>query len=224
MKIHRFFVEESIDGDAVNIVNPDAIHQMNKVLRFEVGDTLVLIDNKGLSRMANIEKISKEAVSCTLGEDVHSWKPKREIILCASIIKKDKFEWVIEKATELGVSRIVPVISEHTEKTNVDIRRANIILKEASEQSERLTIPTIDEPVSLEDALKNIEGKKVVLDIVADAGGVMSDAKVFFVGPEGGWGEKDKKLFQEYGVTLLSLGENVLRAETASVALLAKLM
>jgi len=224
MKLHRLFINNILDGFEVSITEENYVHQVIKVLRLKIGDVLVLLDNAGHSRKAVIEKAAKQSISCSLGEAVPSWKPKKEITLCPSIIKKDKMEWLVQKATELGVSRITPIISERTEKTGCDMRRLLAIAREASEQSERLTLPIIDEPISLDDALKNLDGKKVALDIVAKKGEEIFDADVFFVGPEGGWGEEDKKLFEKYNVSRLSLGENVLRAETASVALLSKIM
>jgi 16S rRNA (uracil1498-N3)-methyltransferase len=153
---------------------------------------------------------------------------KNEVILFASLIKKDKFEWVLEKCTELGVSKFVPIISERSEKKDLNIERMRKIIKEASEQSERGFMPEICEPIELEEALADIEYKAIALHLSGESFDD-ENLKIFsklglFVGPEGGWGEKDIKLFKNKNVPLVTLGTQVLRAETASMVVCSKVL
>ena len=153
---------------------------------------------------------------------------KNEVILFASLIKKDKFEWVLEKCTELGVSKFIPIISERSEKKGLNIERARKIIKEASEQSERGLMPEICEPISLEDVLVDLNCEAIALHLSGerfDSSKLNNISKLgLFVGPEGGWGENDIELFKKSNVELITLGSQVLRAETASVAACAKLL
>ena len=146
----------------------------------------------------------------------------------ASLIKKDKFEWVLEKCTELGVSHFVPVISERSEKKDLNIERAEKILKEASEQSERGILPTICEPLSLREALENTDFPVFAFNLDGEKSD-FEKIKTFervgiLIGPEGGWGKKDSEIFKEKNILCVTLGLQVLRAETASVAVASKIL
>ena len=230
MKIQRFFVNKKIEpGVGFVIDDKDQTEQIRRVFRKKVGDTIGLLDNSGLGYEAKIVDFGKNVIACEVGDEkINTYIPKKEIWLCVSIIKKDKFEWVVEKATELGVSHIVPVISERTEKTNLNIERLNKIAKEASEQSERGVLPTIYEPVELSNCLGTLPENKIVLEIGSNKEVSELEVKTgpltVFIGPEGGWGEKDLKFFEDNKIEKVSLGEQVLRAETASVAALSLLL
>lgn len=234
MKTHRFFVEQLLEGkDEIRITEQAIIHQMRDVLRLRVGDPVILLDGTGIEYHGRVKILIKKE-SIISKEKIKSFSnnskiSKIKVHLFASLIKKDKFEWVLQKATEIGVSRITPVISSRTEKQKLNMERADKIVREASEQSERLDIPFLDEPVDLYDAIqvaKRDANKNILIALDMDA--PLIDVKkiredggnVFvFIGPEGGWDEKDKRMFQQEKVCFMSLGESVLRAETASVAI-----
>lgn len=243
MKTHRFFVEQLLEGkDEIRITEQAIIHQMRDVLRLRVGDPVILLDGTGIEYHGRVKILIKKE-SIISKEKIKSFSnnskiSKIKVHLFASLIKKDKFEWVLQKATEIGVSRITPVISSRTEKQKLNMERADKIVREASEQSERLDIPFLDEPVDLYDAIqvaKSVSGKNskegdanknilIALDMDApliDVKKIREDGgNVFvFIGPEGGWDEKDKRMFQQEKVCFMSLGESVLRAETASVSI-----
>lgn len=227
MKTHRFFVEQLLEGkDEIRITEQAIIHQMRDVLRLRVGDPVILLDGTGIEYHGRVKILIKKE-SIISKEKIKSFSNKNKINkirvhLFASLIKKDKFEWVLQKATEIGVSRITPFISSRTEKQKIDMNRADRIIKEASEQSERIDIPFLDEPIYLAEALKVAEGTPIILDMNApliDVNQIRETGSVaIFVGPEGGWDEKDKILFDRRKVKYASLGTNVLRAETASIA------
>ncbi len=229
MKIHRFFVEqiEERDGDLV-VSDVDVIHQIKNVLRLQKDESVVLLDGSGKEFFAKVKIILKsESIFSKIKiksnpQDIH------KINLYFSIPKKDKAEWVLQKGTELGVNNFYPVISDRTEKINLKTERAKVIIKEAAEQSEKVFLPTFHEPVKLNDVIQglnsveafylDIEAEKIDLKKIKD----MVDVNIF-VGPEGGWSEKDKDIFTEHNIKSYSLGNFVLRAETASIAIIAVL-
>ena len=229
MKLQRFFVEEGLDiNKEIIISDADFAHQLLRVFRMETGDKIILLDNSGFEFLSEITSLSKKELT-VLVKDKKEVKniAKKEITIFASLIKKDKFEWVLEKCTELGVSHFVPVISERSEKKDLNIERAKKILKEASEQSERGIIPTISLPISLKEALDMVGESALCLELGATSlDSYKLSAKIYnlFIGPEGGWGEKDLTLFKEKNIPLFSLGNQVLRAETASVAVAANIL
>jgi 16S rRNA (uracil1498-N3)-methyltransferase len=232
MKIHRFFLKHKIgEQDKVRITDQDLVHQMRSVLRFEGGEEVALLDGSGVEFFGTVEVVSKKEIIVRrnkIKKPSKSETEKIEVHLFASIIKKDKFEWVLQKATEIGVDRITPVISERTEKNKLNMDRADKIVREAAEQSARTDLPFLDEPVKLSVALKVAEETPIILDINApkiDLQKLRSQKKIcVFVGPEGGWGQRDRELFDKRKVEYVSFGKNVLRAETASVAIASLLL
>lgn len=227
MTLHRFFVENKVDGSEVKVCNPKMIHQWKDVFRLVKGDQVTLFDNTGFEFLAKVQKITKqEAVLEVLEKNKREPILKREVTLCASIIKKDKFEWVVQKATELGVSKIVPIISERTEKLNLNMERLQKIAIEASEQSGRVFVPKILFPIDIKESIKDLPGASFVLDMKGEIllkNDLPSEVNLY-VGPEGGWGDKDRKLFEENKIKNISLGDPILRAETASISVLSLLL
>ena len=223
MRLHRFFIDQIIpESGEIIVTDKNLIHQWQKVFRFKAGDRVILFDGSGLDYVSDIVSLQKDGgvlkvVEKKLNENV----PKKEIHLFQSIIKKDNFEWVLEKGAELGVSYFHPIISERSEKKNINFERAGKIIKEASEQSGRGSLPSISELVNFEDALNNNfasvafhpTGDKLHKDD-------FENEKVvgIFIGPEGGWSEKELELFKAKRIKILSLGRQILRAETATIA------
>lgn len=230
MKLQRFFVEEKLSvGKEIKILDEDFAHQLLRVFRMETGYEIILLDNTGFEFLSQITLLTKKELTVkVLDKKAVENIFKTEIVLFASIIKKDHFEWVLEKCTELGVSSFVPVTSQRSEKKDINMDRARKILKEASEQSERGIIPTIEEPVSLLESLKDLNIPAVALHLCEEKFDIEKYKNIsklgLFIGPEGGWGEKDIELFKENNISIVSLGFQVLRAETASVAVCAKIL
>ncbi len=230
MKLQRFFIENVLkEGNEVNITDVDFVHQIFHVFRKKVGDEIVLLDNSGFEFLAEVASLNKKEVNLRIlnRKEVENIL-KNEVILFASLIKKDKFEWVLEKCTELGVNKFVPIVSERSEKKGLNIERARKIIKEASEQSERGIMPEICEPITLEEALGNLNYNAIALHLEGgefEEGKLKSFSKLgLFIGPEGGWSDRDIELFVKYNIPLITLGSQVLRAETASVAVCSKLL
>jgi 16S rRNA (uracil1498-N3)-methyltransferase len=170
-------------------------------------------------------------VELELGDGVAS-AHKSSITLLLAVFKFDRFEWAVEKCTELGVARIVPVIARRTDAHLAQaaakrVERWQRIAREASQQSRRVAVPEIAEPVKLKQAVAEAGGLRIVLSEVED-GTMLRDvlpdgdeALTLAVGPEGGWAEDELRLFAESGWKAASLGETILRAETAAIAAVA---
>ncbi|MDD4989260.1 MAG: RsmE family RNA methyltransferase [Candidatus Pacebacteria bacterium] len=222
MRLHRFFIAEKLEGkDTITIRNRELHHQLKDVFRFQVGSSVLLLDNSGFEFEAVITsfEVGNLDFKIVRSEKVKNI-PKREIYLFASLIKKDKFEWVLEKGTEIGVTHFIPIISERSEKKSLNIERARKIIQEASEQSGRGILPELHNVMTLENALSSTSGEIIAFDfsgIPFKDFKLQSDICKIFIGPEGGWSERELKKFIEKGAKIVSLGGQVLRAETASL-------
>lgn len=234
MRVNRFFVEENIEKqEEVIISNSDIIHQVRKVLRLQPGDLVCLFDGQGAEVEGSIKDISGENVSIIntkFKKDKDNFKIK--INLASALIKKDKYEWVLQKCTEIGVSQFSPIISERTEKDNLNFERAKKIIIEASEQSGRKILPVISEVVNLKSFLESCETDVLVFHTEGDMFNLSKkndflkgkNEITVLIGPEGGWSPEEIDLFKEREVKIFKLGNQVLRAETASIAISAILM
>ncbi len=229
MKLHRFFVEEKLENrQDLTITRDNLVNQLKNVFRFTKGDRVILFDNSGNDFLFAVNDFVSGGVSLSLIE-VHknSVTPARETYLFASIVKKDNFEWIAQKATELGVSHIIPIISDRSEKKDLNKDRINKIIIEASEQSGRGTLPISHDVIDLKSALSNYGHVK---SIAWDPSSVkfvsqdIVDCNGAYIGPEGGWSQQELDLFNEHGIKVKSLGPQVLRSETAVIAVISQLV
>jgi len=142
----------------------------------------------------------------------------RKVILYVAILKKDNFEWVVQKATEVGVSAIVPIITERTVKTGLKMERLQKIIQESCEQCQHSVMPELCEIIEFGDAIKQAQGTKIIFDFGGEKfSKIKSDNNVcVFVGPEGGWAQDEIKQACEAGFVKVSLGDYILRGETAA--------
>jgi 16S rRNA (uracil1498-N3)-methyltransferase len=167
-------------------------------------------------------------------------EPALPITLVMSIYKFDRMEWALEKATELGVAEIVPVVARRSEKHLAQAARKRAerwrrLLHEASQQSRRCDVPLLGDPVALSERIKSASGAvRIVLaeqayattlrsaleELIAQAGGQLPALEIV-IGPEGGWAPEEEALFAAHGYRAVSLGPRILRAETATIAALA---
>lgn len=225
MKIHRFYTPEIRLEHGFWLKDERLLHQWTKVLRFRIGQQVVLFNGLDTDRLYSITEINSNEAHLELVTDYSRKVPKKDIYLFWSVLKKDKNDWVLQKCTELGVSHFIPLLSDRSEKTGFNIERAQKIVIEASEQCGRSDIPTLREPMHVGTALEQY-AKKVTIYICeqdSDDSGVTTDKVGVLIGPEGGWSDDEKVLFQQLGLKHLSLHDFTLRAETASVAAITKL-
>ena len=230
MRLHRFFIDlKAIRGQEIILEDKNSVNQIKKVLRMKIGDGVLCLDNSGKEYRAVIKEISNSVISEIVEVKENQNEPDLKITLFQSLCKKDKFEWVLEKGTEIGISAFVPIITERTEKLGLNRERAEKILREAAEQSERGIIPKLLEIQNFEDAIKNTKGEKILLDrsgenIKTYALRPTSYTLNIFVGPEGGWTKDELKVASEKGARFVSLGLRVLRTETAGLVAVAVLL
>ncbi len=224
----RRFIADEVSGDRAALLGEHADHLV-RVLRARVGQEFDIATGQGVRR-GRITSVSDGRVDFDLGEEVSATEMS-EITLLLAIYKFDRMEWAIEKCTELGVSRIVPVIARRTDSrlaaasTKRGERWQRVALQ-ASEQSRRSAPPEISAPIKLAEALKIAAASRIVLGesehrtLLRDA--LQPDAVnggiVLAVGPEGGWTEDELQSFQQAGWIFASLGNTILRAETAAIA------
>lgn len=233
MKIHRFFINpESVKGSEIILEDKDSVSQIKKVLRLKIGDGVLFLDNSGKEYKSVIKQLSDSAINLEVIEVLENKnEPELKIILCQAVCKKDKFEWVLEKGTEAGISAFMPVISERTEKLGLNRERAEKILREAAEQSERGIIPKLSEAQKFSEAILSLPKDEDI--ILLDKSG--ENIKTFnfshpalklniFVGPEGGWTENELRIASENRARIVSLGSRVLRTETAGLVAAAILL
>ncbi len=213
------------------LLGANAAH-LARVLRAEVGQEFDIVLEDSAVRSGRIVSVSSERVEFALGEGLQAATAAVEVTLLLASFKFDRMEWAIEKATELGVAAIVPVIAE---RSGVHLARAAVkraerwrrIAHEAAQQARRGSVPGVQSPAKLKDAVAGFQQARFVLDEGPGAAflGLLLASHpprvALAVGPEGGWTPKERKLFLDSGWQPASLGGNILRAETAAIAALA---
>jgi len=230
----RRFIADEVEGDRATLLGEHAAH-LAKVLRAQVGQQFDVAAN-GRVRRGEITSVTAERVDFLLQEIVDAAVSNlREITLLLSVFKFDRLEWALEKAVELGVSTIVPVIAHRTESHLASsaakrVERWRRIARESSQQSRRSTEPEITAPIKLLDAVAKRSGTRVLLsehetpervslkNIIAEH---PMEPLTLAIGPEGGWTQEELELFRKSGWLFASLGPTVLRVETATIAALA---
>ncbi len=156
MRLHRFFVapSEAELSQEFWLKSPSLRQQWSKVLRYKVGDDVVLFDGVAVERLYKIDRIEPDAIKLILVTEFERKLPSKHVYLFWSLLKKDKNDWVLQKCTELGVSNFVPILAERSEKTGFNMERALKIVTEAAEQCGRSDIPHVREPLELAAGLK----------------------------------------------------------------------
>jgi 16S rRNA (uracil1498-N3)-methyltransferase len=169
-------------------------------------------------------------VTFSLGEEVPTVAAHRQITIALAVFKFDRFEWAIEKVTELGATRIVPVIAQRTDvhlakAAEKRVERWRRIAHEASQQSRRSVEPLIESPIAMKRAAQELAGQRVVFSenerSVAIVDLSFTSDVMLAIGPEGGWTPAEEETFATAGWESASLGSTVLRAETAAIAAVA---
>lgn len=222
MKLHRFFIENSLTLRTLTVLDAALCHQLYRVLRMRPGDHIVLVDGKGSEAEAEIVSIAPKRVElrCEQARTVVA-EPSKAVTLYCAVLKRENMEWVAQKAVECGIGRIVPVLTARTVKTGIKLERLRAIVREAAEQSGRGRIPSVDEPMTFSVAAESATGKQLFFDF----GGTEAWQQVAasqehvgcWVGPEGGWTPQERAAAEAAGWTVASLGALTLRAETAAV-------
>lgn len=235
----RFYTEPGTLGGDTVALGPPLSHRLAKVLRLRAGDEIVLFDGSGQDATAVIDAISDRAVEARITLRAPGIEePPTRVHLYQSITKGERFEWLLEKATEIGVARIVPLISARAVvKTSGDGNRAERwrrIVLEAAEQCGRSIVPEVAAPEPFTDAIASAPGVvllpyedagagepsiKAALDANIDALFALGSASIL-IGPEGGYEPAEVQQAIDAGATVVTMGPRVLRSETAGLVAL----
>lgn len=243
--MYHFFVEESqICGQEICIAGDDFNHAVH-VLRLKPGETVMVSGPEGTDYYTEVKEIleaRQELVLTVKSISVENHELPAEITLYMSLPKADKMELIIQKATELGVTRIVPVESRNCvmkleqKKVESRIARWQAIAEAAAKQSKRSRIPEVTAPLNFVEAVKTAEQKSNVRLIpYEDEKGMLGTCETIvsflpgadiavFVGPEGGYDPMEIRFARSHGIEPVSLGKRILRAETAAIAVLSLIM
>ncbi|PYQ52530.1 MAG: hypothetical protein DMF59_04400 [Acidobacteria bacterium] len=217
---HRFFVPDRVEAGATIALDSDERHHAH-VLRVREGEEVELFDASGKNYLARFDSPDSLAIL----HEAENREPRTENHLAMSIIQLDKFELILQKATELGVASIVPLMTDRMEVRIERLRgkedRWKKIVLEAVKQSGRSKIPRIEPPLKFDDAIRR-EGTKIIFDADAPSGTQQpSNPATLFVGPEGGFSERELELARASGASFEQLGPRRLRAETAAIVAVA---
>lgn len=229
--MQHFIINQEFGGKELRVLDTDILHQMQKVLRFQKGDECMIMDGHGIKVKGRIKELHRKGAVIELGEREVCKAPARRLRLYCALSKKPAtFELICQKATELGVTDIVPIVMERCQISEIKKpERLEMIIREACEQSERCFVPKLHEVIKLEDVL---EGKPGGLILAGDPwkydeklSEVMKQAMPggeinLFIGPEGGMTDQELAAVKQAGGSVFLLGDTVLRMETAAVAAL----
>src|SRR2546421_7408628 len=249
--MHRFFVPAELLANlaAANnslITLPDKLaHQVRDVLRLGSGEQLVLLDNSGDEVLASVVKSNRAGVEVqVLERRAGKSESAVRIILCQGLLKSARFEWVLEKGTELGVAAFAPILCRRSMASLEDtspsrLQRWQRIIQEAAEQCGRSRLPELLPARPLMQALNDIlpgalalmpweeEHGQTLREVLVPAlnrGDPQPITVVIFIGPEGGLMAEEVTLAQRYSVQVVTLGQRILRAETAALATITNVM
>jgi 16S rRNA (uracil1498-N3)-methyltransferase len=239
--MHRFFIkQDDITNDKIMIENEDVQH-ISKVLRLKEGENIILCDQKGTDYNVVIESISKQIVKTTIiSKEPSKGEPTIDVVLYQGIPKSTKMDLIIQKCTEMGITRVVPVFTNRTivklesEKDEAKkVARWTKIAEEAAKQSARGIVPHIEMPMNLEKALMDSRKLDITLipyelerdmSVKAALQGKIAKSVGFFVGPEGGFDTSEIDRAKQNNVTPVTLGSRIMRTETAGFAMLTCIM
>ena len=223
----RIYVQNELEKDNVVVCDEKQSHYLLNVMRLKINDEVYAFDGKNGEFCCLIEKTDKKKCELRVVSKYNDFVKSSDLWLLFSVLKKDNTDFVIEKATELGVGKIIPVITDFTSNSKPRTERLKLLAIEASEQSRRQNVPQIDECIELRNLLSNWDQsrKLIYLDESLKSESAKSQMPkciapaAVLVGPEGGFSEKELEILRSldyaYGV---SLGKTILRAETAAIS------
>jgi 16S rRNA (uracil1498-N3)-methyltransferase len=247
--MHRFFVPQSWFQDDVVTLSGNVVHQIRDVLRLQPGDAVLLLDDSGWEFQVRLKEVGRERVSGTVERKVlGQTEPRAKVTLYQSLLKSSKFEWILQKGTELGVVEFVPIVSDRCVIGSVDdvsqhkLQRWRRIILEAAEQSHRARLPRLQSPLLFQQACERARRADLALvpweeerimklrAMLAQPYRIPSRVQGktvvirrpfsihVLIGPEGGLSSREVDQARRYGITPVSLGPRILRAETAALA------
>ena len=218
---NRIYISQELSENKNLILDGDILHYIRNVLRLKSGDKLRVFNENSGEFLANISDINKKELHLQVENLLKKPYASHRLVVALCIIKNDKMADMISMLVQLGVTKIVPIISEYVVHRNFNRERFLRIAEEASEQCERLDVPSISEPILLQDFVKNCKSKIIYAYENSNMEQQLKNQDaVYMIGPEGGFSTKDVAILEKVGATPVSLGKNILRAETAAARLI----
>ncbi|MBD2842271.1 16S rRNA (uracil(1498)-N(3))-methyltransferase [Erythrobacter rubeus] len=228
----RLFVEDELGEGRALALDGQHAHYLGKVMRVREGDAVVLCDNVTGEWAARVDDVEKRRVEVTVVERLRERESVPEVWLCPALLKKDRFDLVLEKATELGAACIQPVITHRCVADKLNLERARTITIEAAEQCARTALPELIAPMKLEALLRDWPSERALFFAdelggtpAAEAYAAHSGPAAILIGPEGGFDNAEREAIRALSeARAISLGPRILRGETAAIAALSAWM
>lgn len=241
--MNRFYIEREQVSDTTITVTGSDVNHIKNVLRMKLGESILFCDCQGKDYHCTIQNIEGQTIEAAIVEvtDTETELPTK-LYLFQGLPKKDKMELIVQKAVELGVTEVIPVMMKRTivkledkKKEAKKIERWQSIATSAAKQSNRGVIPTVSEVLTYKEALQRAKEMDVVLLPYENEDGMAGTREVIrsvkgkqsvgiFIGPEGGYEESEIEMARELGMKPITLGKRILRTETAGLATLSILM
>lgn len=222
----RLFTAAPLAAGAGVTLDPAQSHYLANVLRLGVGAEVLLFDGTSGEWLAHVSSAGRKAMTLAVDRRTRQLEHVPDVILAFAPVKRAQTDWLVEKATELGAARLLPVVTARTIAERVKIDRLRAIAIEAAEQCSRTTVPAIADPVRLAD-LPSTAGAERTLYFADEQGGAPAASAfapgpaLILTGPEGGFTEAEREMIRGWPrTTAISLGPRILRAETAALAAL----
>ena len=219
----RLFFSKSLSLNLTTTLDKSQSHYINKVMRIKEGEVFSLFNISG-EWEAKILSISKSIVEFNIIKKLRQEENPKELWLAFSPIKSNYFNFMIQKATELGITKFLPIIFDRTVVRKINKERLEKVIIEATEQSNRINVPVMEEPQSLNLFLKNNNTDLIFTDLNSenkkiDLNQLTSNPTCIIIGPEGDFSEKEREEILKYkGVQSIKINENILRSETAVIS------
>lgn len=222
----RLFVSDELAAGRIFAIEGQQAHYLSKVMRVRDGDAVILCDNVTGEWAARVGQVDKRRVDLAVAEKLRAKEEVPDFWLCPALLKKDRFDLVLEKATELGVAEIRPLLMRRCVADKLNLERANTITTEAAEQCARTALPELREPAKLDALLRDWPEDRVLYfademggEPAGDAFATSSGAAAMLIGPEGGFDDAEREMLRSHPqVKPISLGPRILRGETAAIA------
>ncbi len=220
----RLFYEKSLSLNLNSTLDKSQSHYLSKVMRINIGKSFSLFNQSG-EWEAKVENINKGTVEFSIIKKLRSVVSEKEIWLAFAPIKLNYLNLMIQKATEIGVTRFIPILTERTIVRKLNEKRVNKIIVEASEQSNRLKIPYLDKITKLDNFLKSNQNINIVFgDLNTDNKKIdlkIKDPLCILIGPEGDFSIKEREnILKLKNIIPLKINDNILRSETAAISMI----
>lgn len=225
----RIYINQVLETQKPITLLHDEMHYIKNVLRAKIGQKFRIFNNNSGEFIAQITGISNKAIELVI-EDLLRKPEKSEQLICApAIIKNDKMSDLISMIVQVGVTQIIPIITQYTSHKISNLERFQRIVIESVEQSERLDIPEISPPTKLSELLKSAAFDKIlyacersnIKNNIQEIGNIIAENNtLLIIGPEGGFSAEELQEFDKYNAIGINLGKNILRSETAAVKLI----